>query len=118
MAVARELLEKRVCVECHKITRDPLHAEGPEHWRVESVRLTERWFPRARFSHAAHSTSACSTCHHGVENDDDSATIEMPTVSVCRDCHGDDDRRKVASTCIMCHDFHNAGRGPFSEARK
>jgi len=52
-----------------------------------------------------------------VERDDDSATIEMPTVSVCRDCHGDDDRRKVASTCIMCHDFHNAGRGPFSESR-
>jgi hypothetical protein len=117
MAVARELLEKRVCVECHKITRDPLHAAGPEHWRVEPVRLTERWFPRARFSHAAHSTSACSTCHHDVESDDDSATIEMPTVSVCRDCHGDDDRRKVASTCIMCHDFHNAGRGPFSESR-
>jgi hypothetical protein len=117
MAVARELLEKRVCVECHRITRDPLRAEGPEHWRVEPVRLTERWFPRARFSHAAHGTSACSTCHHDVESDDDSAAIEMPGISVCRDCHGDGDRRKVASTCIMCHDFHNAGRGPFSEGR-
>jgi hypothetical protein len=117
MAVARELLEKRVCVECHRITRDPLRAEGPEHWRVEPVRLTERWFPRARFSHAAHGTSACSTCHHDVESDDDSAAIEMPGVSVCRDCHGDGDRRKVASTCIMCHDFHNAGRGPFGEGR-
>jgi hypothetical protein len=52
-----------------------------------------------------------------VESDDDSAAIEMPGVSVCRDCHGDGDRRKVASTCIMCHDFHNAGRGPFSEGR-
>jgi hypothetical protein len=117
MAVARELLEKRVCVECHKITRNPLRAEGPERWRVEPVRLTERWFPRARFSHAAHGTSACSTCHHDVESDDDSATIEMPSISVCRDCHGDDDRRKASSTCIMCHDFHNAGRGPFSESR-
>jgi FHA domain-containing protein len=117
MAVARELLEKRVCVECHRITRDPLRAEGPEHWRVEPVRLTERWFPRARFSHAAHGTSACSTCHHAVERDDDSANIQMPGISVCRDCHGDNDRRKVASTCIMCHDFHHAGRGPLSEGR-
>lgn len=118
LAVARELLEKRVCVECHRITRDPLHAEGPQHWRVEPVRLTERWLPRARFSHAAHATSACSTCHHDVEREDDSATIAMPAISVCRDCHGDDDRRKVATTCIMCHDFHNAGRGPFSEDRQ
>jgi hypothetical protein len=116
MAAARELLEKRVCVECHKITRDPLRAEGPLGWQVEPVRLTQRWFPRARFSHAAHRTSACSTCHHEMENDDDSATIEMPAVSVCRDCHGDDDRRKVATDCVMCHDFHNAGRGPFSES--
>ncbi len=117
MATARELLEKRVCVECHKITRDPLRAQGPEHWRVEPVRLTEHWFPRARFSHAAHRTSACSTCHEHVEGDDDSAIIEMPRVSVCRNCHGDDDRRKVATGCIMCHDFHLAGRGPFSGSR-
>ena len=114
MAVARELLEKRVCVECHKITRDPQRADGPQHWRVEPVRLTERWLPRARFSHAAHGTSVCSTCHHHVESDGDSATIEMPGISVCRDCHGDDDRRKVATTCVMCHDFHNAGRGPLA----
>jgi hypothetical protein len=117
MAVARELLEKRVCVECHKITPNPLRAEGPQHWRVEPVRLTERWFPRARFSHAAHATSTCSACHHQVESDDDSANIQMPGISVCRDCHGDNDRRKVASTCVMCHDFHNSGRGPFSESR-
>jgi hypothetical protein len=115
MAVARELLEKRVCVECHKISRDPLHEEGPAHWRVEPVRLTERWFPRARFSHTAHGTSACSTCHHAVDRDDDSANIQMPSIAVCRDCHGDNDRRKVTSTCIMCHDFHHAGRGPLNQ---
>jgi hypothetical protein len=42
----------------------------------------------------------------------------MPAISVCRDCHGDNDRRKIATTCVMCHDFHNAGRGPFSEDRQ
>src|SRR3984957_4502440 len=118
MAVARELLEKRVGVECHKIPLNPLRAEGPEHWRVEPVRLTEHWFPRPRFSHAAHATSAFSTCHEHVESDADSATIEMPRISVCRNCHGDDDRRKGATGCIMCHDFHLAGRGPSTGSRK
>ncbi|HEY3657289.1 MAG TPA: FHA domain-containing protein [Steroidobacteraceae bacterium] len=116
MSAARELLEKRVCVECHKITKDTQREAGPEQWRIEPVRLTQRWLPRASFDHAIHKASTCATCHQHMENSDDSSTIQMPSVSVCRDCHGDNEARKVVSTCVMCHDFHRPGRGPFDDA--
>ncbi|MDP9013345.1 MAG: FHA domain-containing protein [Pseudomonadota bacterium] len=115
-AAARELLEKRVCVECHKITKNALREAGPDQWRVAPVRLTQHWFPGASFSHAAHKTSECTACHQHVESAADSASIQMPRISKCRECHADDDARKVVSTCVMCHDFHRPERGPFSDA--
>jgi len=103
-------------VECHKITKNGPRGAGPEQWRVEPVRLTERWLPRASFNHALHKASECATCHQRMESSDDSSTIQMPSVSTCRDCHGDNEPRKVVSTCVMCHDFHRPGRGPFGDA--
>jgi hypothetical protein len=115
LSAARELLEKRVCVECHRITKNALREPGPDQWRVEPVRLTQHWFPGASFSHAAHKTSECTACHERMESADDAATIQMPGISTCRACHGDDEARKVVSTCVMCHDFHRPGRGPFGD---
>jgi hypothetical protein len=110
---AGELLEKRVCVECHKVDRIASKASAPGDWKIAPVQLTERWFPHASFDHAAHNTSACETCHARVETSDDSTSVHMPTISKCRSCHGDGEPRKVASTCLTCHDFHRPGNGLF-----
>ena len=50
LKIARELLEKRVCANCHEVTRVP-DGVGLEQWRVEPVQLTADWMPRARFDH-------------------------------------------------------------------
>src|SRR5260370_18643617 len=49
MKMARELLEKRVDVDCHDVTR-VLGATGFDQWQVAPVRLPLNWEPRARFS--------------------------------------------------------------------
>jgi hypothetical protein len=116
--VAAEMLGKRVCVECHTVTHDPGQADGPEQWQVAPVRLTQNWLPRATFNHAVHKTSECSTCHKDVDTSDDSAAIHMPHVATCQSCHADDEPRKVDSTCVMCHDFHRSGSGPFTEPKR
>ena len=114
---AEELLGKRVCVECHKISRDTRAAPGPDQWQVEPVRLTQHWLPRALFSHVTHKTTECATCHARVAGADDSGSIQMPNVAVCRQCHGDEQRNKVASNCVLCHDFHIPGSGTFGQTR-
>jgi predicted CXXCH cytochrome family protein len=108
LRAANELLEKRVCVQCHTINKITGAAPGPDAWRVEPVRLTVRWYSHALFDHSKHQTSTCDSCHEHMAAADDSTAIHMPGIAACRGCHGDDESRKVASTCLTCHDYHRA----------
>jgi hypothetical protein len=113
LQAARELLEKRVCVECHTVT----HLAGRsafDQWRVEPVKLNSSWMPRAQFNHAAHRSSACITCHQQAEQSRSSTDVLMPDIKVCRDCHGGgQDSGRLASGCTMCHRLHLPGRGDY-----
>jgi hypothetical protein len=113
LKVARELLEKRVCVDCHEVTKVS-GAVGFDQWQVAPVRLTDIWMPRARFNHAAHITEACTSCHDTAERSKRSSDILMPRIDQCRTCHGDaGDTSKLSSDCVMCHRFHLPRRGLF-----
>ena len=87
LKMARELLEKRVCVDCHDVTH-VLGATGFDQWKVSPVRLTQNWMPRARFNHAAHITEPCTSCHNQAEHSKQSSDILMPGITKCRECHG------------------------------
>jgi RNA polymerase subunit RPABC4/transcription elongation factor Spt4 len=105
-SVARDLFERRSCADCHEVTRTD------RGWTVAEVRLTDRWLPRARFGHAAHSTSltACSTCH-AVTASEVATDVLLPELGTCRTCHAGDEQ--VADTCVTCHGFHS-GDDPWS----
>jgi predicted CXXCH cytochrome family protein len=113
LLIARELLEERVCNECHRITRVP-GANGFAQWRVEPVRITQDWMPLARFSHLSHATTACNKCHADASASKKSSDVLMPKIGVCRECHGGGgDTDRLPSDCGMCHAFHLPGRGLF-----
>ncbi len=116
LKVARELLEKRVCVDCHEVTKLAGNT-GFDQWRVAPVRLTENWMPRARFNHAAHLSEACTSCHTSAAGSKRSSDILMPQIARCRECHGGvGDATKLSSDCLMCHRFHLPKRGLFDTA--
>jgi predicted CXXCH cytochrome family protein len=111
LKIARELLEKRVCADCHEVTRDPA-GTGLEQWHVEPVRLTSNWMPRARFDHAAHISETCVSCHSSAPKSRHATDILLPDIARCRECHGGTQSpAKVASDCLMCHPFHIPSRG-------
>lgn len=113
LKIARELLEKRVCADCHDVTRDPAKT-GLEQWHVQSVRLTANWMPRARFDHAAHISETCVSCHSSAPKSKHATDILLPDIARCRECHGGaGSSAKVASDCLMCHPFHIPSRGPW-----
>jgi len=112
---ARDLFEKRVCVDCHEVTQTP-EALGPARWHVEPVRLTQSWMPRAHFDHASHRTSQCTACHLGADKSRQSSDVLMPGIAECRTCHtGANDKGKLSSDCLMCHQFHLPDRGLFDQ---
>lgn len=111
LKVAQELFEKRVCADCHEVTRDPTKI-GLEQWHVEPVQLTADWMPQARFDHAAHISETCVSCHVSAPRSKLAADILLPDIARCRECHGGvDSTAKVASDCLMCHPFHTPSRG-------
>jgi predicted CXXCH cytochrome family protein len=114
--VVRELMEKRVCVECHEVLHSPGQS-GPEQWQIRPVRLTTDWMPHARFNHAAHATQKCISCHGAAEHSEHASDVLIPGIAKCRECHSDaKDTSKVASGCLMCHQFHQPNHGRFLTA--
>jgi len=114
MTVAEDLFERRACINCHEVTATD---DEDLPWRVEPVRLTTLFFPRANFSHDAHATevTACDSCHNASESQS-SADVLIPDIESCRDCHGSAVARRnnasqIPSTCIMCHGFHFDQKG-------
>ena len=111
LKIARELLEKRVCADCHEVTHVP-DKMGLDQWRVEPVQLTSDWMPRARFDHSAHISETCVSCHSGAPESKHATDVLLPSISRCRECHGGTESpAKVTSDCLMCHPFHIPNRG-------
>ena len=117
--VARDLIERRTCQDCHEIQST---GDAKDPWRVTPARLTEAWMPAAHFSHARHATtlSTCDKCHDAAHSKD-AADVLMPSIGSCRKCHGGGDHGRdtaglVQSGCTMCHGFHDAAQGPWTAA--
>jgi hypothetical protein len=102
-----------VCIDCHQVEKIRGRSDLDQ-WVVDPVRLTDEWMPMANFDHKSHSTSACVDCHKNAERSEKSSDILMPGIAVCRDCHaGAKATEKLASDCLMCHQFHLPNRGLF-----
>lgn len=109
LSVAEDLFERRACVNCHEVSRTD---DDSMPWRVEPVRLTQTFLPKANFNHAAHDTevTSCDSCH-GASVSSSATDVLIPDIESCRECHGSGIARHNASsqtpsTCIMCHSFH------------
>lgn len=100
-------LQNDGCAYCHEI--EPAQAGDVLPWRTMPLRITDDWFTKARFNHASHRTQQCKSCHD-VENSERSADVAMPDRDSCLRCHAGNERKykRIASTCMSCHDFHNA----------
>jgi len=125
---------RRGCVGCH-VVGDTKDEDVLNRFTVEAVRITERYFPDAKFSHLAHRVQegvtgdkACEKCH-GARQSTRSQDLLLPDIERCQQCHLDSQRatgmpleaslgphpaahpvRKIITTqCTSCHAYHPAG---------
>jgi len=125
---------RRGCVGCH-VVGDTKAEDIHERFTIERVRITERYFPVAKFSHLAHRVQegvtgdqACEKCH-AARQSTRSQDLLLPDVERCLRCHLDSQRaakmplevsmgpnplthpgRKIITTqCTSCHVYHPAG---------
>ena len=118
LIIAQDLIEKRVCIDCHHISKIPGKTEF-EKWYVKPVALNKKWMPLADFNHAKHTGVSCATCHKNAKESKRSSDILIPKIETCRGCHGGKkDKYKLPSDCLMCHKFHLPNRGLFDKAQQ
>ena len=104
--VKEEVIEFRSCNLCHKVLRDATAESG---WTLPAVYTSQRWFTKGDFDHRSHRSTPCADCHDARDSKR-SEDVLLPGIEVCRDCHaGGDSNDKLASGCIMCHQFHLPG---------
>jgi len=86
------LKRDRGCMLCHVV----------EDGAIVSPRIPLRWYGKARFHHKAHRFETCDKCHDMAANET-AATLVLPEVASCRECH----RPGAApDTCSTCHPYH------------
>lgn len=97
-----EVFEYRVCGKCHLIDR------SGEHPRVIPPKLRHTWTPAANFTHAPHDAVPCADCHQVAESKA-GTDLNLPGIETCQRCHaGTHDSDGVRTTCVDCHNLHQA----------
>jgi len=67
-----------------------------------------RWMRHATFNHKSHRAVECVACHQAIWSSE-TADILMPSISVCRNCHGEGVQTRsmrVGADCVLCHRYH------------
>lgn len=124
-AVAEIFGDKGLCNYCHIVL--PPDRQGTTEFAIPPVTLSARWMPHARFPHGPHvlthgdedaRNANCETCHTARASKA-SSDVLLPGIASCRDCHqGGASTTKLASTCVMCHDYHGRDGEPAMGERR
>jgi predicted CXXCH cytochrome family protein len=114
---ARDIFERTLCVDCHTVDRAETDGAEPG-WKIERVRVNQRWMPSAHFNHKSHAQRPCDECHKA-EVSEQSEDVLIPGIRMCRECHaGNAVTAGLRSPCIECHDFHLPGQPKLIPAKK
>ncbi|MGH9773667.1 MAG: hypothetical protein ACRD50_01835 [Candidatus Acidiferrales bacterium] len=100
IASAEKQLWENTCTFCHEqiqLSPGPLPKIAP-------AKITQRWFNNAVFSHDAHRSVDCLTCHASISNSESTQDINLPKVQDCQQCHRPN---RVESACFECHVYHD-----------
>jgi hypothetical protein len=127
------------CQRCHQ-TEKQVDVDARVAWRIVPPNVPVRWLGHARFRHDRHDTMItlegekkfrCTKCHHfpaagaggtggnGAGNlnhefigSKRAGDILMPSIQVCRQCHGgrlETNSGAASDRCTECHRYHPAG---------
>lgn len=98
IANVERLLWSKTCAECHTIeARTPLP-------RIVPTNVPAGWMPHARFDHAAHQMTSCTSCHAAATSRLTSDVL-MPSIATCQQCHKPS--RGAEARCFECHEYHD-----------
>jgi hypothetical protein len=104
-ATVERLLWSKTCKECHVIVDRLASGAGrPSLPSVAPTNVPAGWMPHARFDHAAHQLTSCTSCH-AAQTSRLTSDVLMPSIATCQHCHKPS--RGAESRCFECHEYHD-----------
>lgn len=115
---AEQLLWHKTCQQCHSLSYSQTggneSASLPE---VAPSRIKAVWLPNAVFSHYAHVSINCQSCHTKTVSSMETSDVLIPSISTCQECHNGQPTKLGYSEngCFLCHQYHDwkQRRDPF-----
>jgi len=108
---SEQLLWLSTCKHCHQLdfSAQPTAANSPALPVVKPSALTYRWMPNAIFSHQAHSSVSCESCHAFATASQKGSDVLMPSIKTCQSCHNGNPAKvgEAENSCFLCHQYHD-----------
>jgi hypothetical protein len=107
---AENLLWHKTCQQCHTLNYNQVGEQGltglPE---VAPSKITPVWLPNSVFSHYAHASVECKSCHTKSINSEETSDVLIPSITTCRECHNGEPTKigQAQNGCFLCHQYHN-----------
>ncbi|HJW98742.1 MAG TPA: cytochrome c3 family protein [Terriglobales bacterium] len=121
-ADAENLLWHKTCQQCHTLKYPQSDQNGlsglPE---VAPSNIKPVWLPNAIFSHYAHLSLDCKSCHTRTITSMETADVLIPSVGTCQECHNGEPTKigQAQNGCFLCHQYHGWKQrsGPFTPTK-
>jgi len=119
VVLAERYLYGTACKECHVVDTNarPLP-------KVTWTPIPARWLPNGRFQHLDHPND-CRLCHGAAAASTVAADVLLPSITVCRTCHGGSGGAAqvkagtapaAPTNCLSCHRYHPDSPNPVQAA--
>jgi hypothetical protein len=120
VVLAERYLYGTACKECHVVDTNALPLP-----KVTWTPIPARWLPNGRFQHLDHPND-CRLCHGAAAASTVAADVLLPSITVCRTCHGGSGGAAqvkagtapaAPTNCLSCHPYHPSSPNPVQAAR-
>jgi hypothetical protein len=107
---AENLLWRKTCLQCHTLNYSQTDKNGlaglPQ---VAPSNIKPVWLPNSVFSHYAHASVECKSCHVKTASSQETSDVLVPSIKTCQECHNGEPTKigQAQNGCFLCHSYHN-----------
>jgi len=107
---AENLLWRKTCQQCHSLKYSQTDQNGlAELPEVAPANIKAVWLPNSVFSHYAHVSIDCKSCHIRTLSSQETADVLIPSIIICQECHNGEPTKmgQAQNGCFLCHQYHD-----------
>jgi hypothetical protein len=107
---AETLLWHKTCIQCHTLKHNEASQSSEASLpTVAPANIKPQWLTNSVFSHYAHASFDCKSCHTKAVASQETSDVLIPSIKTCQSCHNGDPTKagQAQNGCFLCHQYHN-----------